>query len=919
MTKMTDFKPGQKWVSNAEPELGMGQILAAEGRRVSIRFDLTGETRTYAVGQAPLTRARFSPGDTLKGSDIQLLVDSVTERNGLYIYHGRYLGTDTAIIETDLDPDVRFSKPEQRLLTRQLDDNAWFNLRYHTLTSRTALAGSPVRGLIGPRVSLIPHQLYIASEVGNRYAPRVLLADEVGLGKTIEAGLIIHQQLATGLAQRVLIIVPPGLIFQWFVEMIRRFNLQFTLLDESRLADIEADNLSDDEDSITNPFEAQQLMLCSLDLFAEPKRLQQALEAEWDLILVDEAHHLHWQEGSPSPEYALVESLAAIANGLLLLTATPEQLGRAGHFSRLRLLDPSRYYSYDAFLAEEADYQQITQLVRSFFSDSDKEKDKARRKIVKLTGQAAGASDEDLLAALLDRHGTGRVLFRNVRESVKGFPQRHLARYPVKDDDEAATGPDARTRWLTELVSKSTDKFLIIAGKLEEAIRLERHLRESTGIRTAAFHEGMDLVSRDRAANYFADTEQGAQVLVCSEVGSEGRNFQFAHQVIMWDLPYSPDLLEQRIGRLDRIGQQHDVAIHVPYAPGSPQQGLLRLYDEAFNIFSAPNPAAQQIFDALPQLDPIDDKLIKSAKESSQQTLAELKQGRDLLLELNSHRPAVSSRLAKQLADPAPPKALEAYMELSFDLFGLESEPLAPGVQVVRPTEAMVRQAAVSAETLDHFHYPDLPEAGLGITYDRATALAREDLQYLTWEHPLVEQAMDAALADVTGNCTAIAVKLKGVKPGNLLLETLHLVECPSPPGLNAGKFLPPQVLRSLITPTKLDLADKVPFKDYSQHLSIAKEALGQAIASQEETIRAMLTAAADSAGQRMPPLQQAALKAMNHALTQETTRLEQLAKVNPNIRQEELDHLHQARASLAAAIEASSCRLDAVRLIVTA
>ena len=125
-------------------------------------------------------------------------------------------------------------------------------------------------GLLGPRVQLLPHQLYIAAEVASRHAPRVLLADEVGLGKTIESGLIVHQQLTTGRASRVLIAVPDSLVHQWLVEMLRRFNLSFTMLDEERCEALV-------ESGTPNPFEAAQLVLCSLSLLVDrPDRLDQA-------------------------------------------------------------------------------------------------------------------------------------------------------------------------------------------------------------------------------------------------------------------------------------------------------------------------------------------------------------------------------------------------------------------------------------------------------------------------------------------------------------------------------------------------------------------------------------------------------------------------------------------------------------------
>lgn len=129
---------------------------------------------------------------------------------------------------------LKFNKPQDRLFAGQIDRLSRFSLRYQALVHQHARRRSPTRGLAGGRVSLIPHQLHIAREVGHRHAPRVLLADEVGLGKTIEAGMIIYQQLLSGRAQRVLILVPESLQHQWLVEMLRRFNLHFSLFDEER-------------------------------------------------------------------------------------------------------------------------------------------------------------------------------------------------------------------------------------------------------------------------------------------------------------------------------------------------------------------------------------------------------------------------------------------------------------------------------------------------------------------------------------------------------------------------------------------------------------------------------------------------------------------------------------------------------------
>ncbi len=178
-----------------------------------------------------------------------------------------------------------------------------FALRYRALKNQYEQHKSPLRGLCGMRAGLIQHQLYIAHEVGRRYAPRVLLADEVGLGKTIEAGMIIHQQVLSGRAERILILVPETLQHQWLVEMMRRFNLHFSIFDEERCVEAFADS--------ANPFDTAQFVLCSLDFLRKSRRrFEQALDADWDLLVVDEAHHLEWSEDKPSRQYQVVEALA---------------------------------------------------------------------------------------------------------------------------------------------------------------------------------------------------------------------------------------------------------------------------------------------------------------------------------------------------------------------------------------------------------------------------------------------------------------------------------------------------------------------------------------------------------------------------------------------------------------------------------
>ncbi|HYF33951.1 MAG TPA: SNF2-related protein, partial [Prosthecobacter sp.] len=343
--------PGQRWVSDSEPELGLGVVMKVEFGRVEIYFPAAREHRQFALKSAPLRRVRFQPGDTVKTHDgASLEVDAVEERSGMLFY----LGASREVSEAELSDTISFSKPEDRLLAGQVDELRAFDLRVESLRRRAEMRRSPVRGFCGGRVDLLPHQMYIASEVASRLVPRVLLADEVGLGKTIEASLILHRLHLTGRAERVLILVPEALVHQWFVELYRRFHLTFAIYDEDRCDVVET------SDETANPFLESQLILCGSRFLAEsPRRAEQATEAGWDLLIVDEAHHLEWTPEAASPAYSLVETLAAKIPGLLLLTATPQQLGPEGHFARLRLLDPNRYADLNQFLAESEHYEEV--------------------------------------------------------------------------------------------------------------------------------------------------------------------------------------------------------------------------------------------------------------------------------------------------------------------------------------------------------------------------------------------------------------------------------------------------------------------------------------------------------------------------------------------------------------------------------
>ena len=951
---MADFIPGQRWISNTESELGLGLILEVSFKRVTVLFLASDEQRIYASDNAPLTRVSFAVGDIIESIDEEeLTVTRLIEKEGLIIYVGKNAeGQEVLLEEVELNHHIQFNKPQDRLFTGQIDPSSWFLLRYETWLRLRQLQQSPVKGLLGGRTSLIPHQLYIAHESANRSAPRIMLADEVGLGKTIEAGLILHHRLINGLTHRVLIIVPESLLHQWLVEMLRRFNLRFSVFDEARcLEELNDDGLDEnaDSDDDHNPFLTEQLILCSQRFFSDfPNRQQQALQAGWDMVIVDEAHHLEWSEQAASPEYRFVEQLSLQTPSLILLTATPEQLGKESHFARLRLLDPDRFYSFSAFVEEERLFEPVAHAAKLLLAEQtlDAHDQQNLTRLLKddnVGGLLENLNDplksasarEALIKILLDHHGTGRILFRNSRQTVQGFPERERYGYALTGEStqteawERASDlqQDPRFIWLVDklITSVKTEssaslrgqKALLICKHAQTAIDLEQTLKDRVGIASAVFHEGMTIIERDRAAAYFADPESSARLLICSEIGSEGRNFQFVHHLILWDLPTNPDLLQQRIGRLDRIGQKHVIQIHIPYLENTPQHSLYRWYDEGLDAFRSNNSAAQAVADKLhDQLkDVLDnnqqadiDAFIAKTQALSAEIEAQLHNGRDQLLELNSCRKELSDELIDQINSYEHEGALWPYMENVFECYGVDTEFHSADCFIVRPSDHM----RVS-------HFPALSEDGVTVTGNRQLALAREELQFLTWEHPIVTSAIDLVLSSETGNAAISVIRHPELKAGQFLLECLFIVECSAPAELQIGRFLPPTPIRVLINQHQQDVTETLEHRSLLETgKNFDKQQIIAFLNNQRVLITKLLAAAELKAKADMQDLIDEATNAMLESLTTEIKRLVRLKKVNPTIKTEEIEQLKDRTMLAHENIQVAHLRLDAVRFIIT-
>jgi ATP-dependent helicase HepA len=934
------FVPGQRWYSSAEPELGLGTVLRVQARNVQIVFDGADTLRQYAMHSAPLLRAAFRIGERICVEGREWRVDAIDDIEGLL----RYTCGDHTFVEGQLDAGQPVSQADSRLLSGRIDRSGRFDFRVELLTRRAKARSHPGWGILGARIDLIAHQLRVAALADERNPVRLLLADEVGLGKTIEACLITARLIATERVGRVLVLVPESLVHQWFIELLRRFNLRFSIYDEERCEAIV------DANPAANPFEDSQWLIASSHWLAgNPKRRTQLLAAGWDLVLIDEAHHLEWHPDDVSVQYQLAEQLAASAAHLLLLSATPEQLGMAGHFARLRLLDPPRYPDLDAFLAQVEHYQELSQIVERL--DQGTAVTEAQRTALQrvfvddadtlaqhLVGVAAGESTarEALIADLIDRHGTGQVMLRNRRVAVGGFPKRigHLDRLPPSEDPThsgtllaeflADAGDadnaehhcepqhdylrDPRLDWLLAVLECiAPGKALLLCHSRAKVQALEEALRLRSGITVARFHEDMSLLQRDRNAAWFADPD-GAPLLIASEVGAEGRNFQFAQHLILWDLPIDPDQLEQRIGRLDRIGQRGDVNIHANAIIGSAQDMLLRWYDEGLNAFTSVVADGRSLLRQFrtellalahdPSPTAVDDLIARSRRVHGE--LAErIAQGRDRLLELASQRG--DDDLRDALRDADDEDAHDDFPLRLLEQLGVQHEDIGAGLFTLDPEYLAV-------DGLD-----ELKEGPSQVCLSRELALARDDLLYLRADHPLVMAAGDLVLASDAGNAAFVVDELPA---RSAILEAVFVLECVAAPGLDAERYLPALPIRVAVD-TRLQSRPDFRLSPRAQQRAAERDYdIGGQRRLLGKLLPPMLEAAREIAEAQVSGCIASAVQQARSALDARIERLRALAKHNPAIDPAQITRLEASREQLANTLAQARPRLDALRLV---
>ena len=742
------FYPGQRWFSSSEPDLGLGVIEAIEGRQIIVQFPAQNISRRYAQNSAPLQRAILGIGQVIRSKNTTLEIEKVQTENQLLIYSGE----GKVICETDLDATVDVSTPENRLNNMQFDNLTDFDIRKHALCLNYDLKSSHLRGFFGGRIQLFDHQLSVAHRACSQNKVRVLLGDEVGLGKTIEALLIMHRLLLDDRIKSALIVVPSSLVHQWLAEAYLRFNLILRVLGVEAYHGAQEDYI---EDALTD----SNLFVVPIDQLAP-----EIIEQGWDLLVIDEAHHL-----TPDHNYwEAISSLCHQTKHCLFLSAIPTRNNQKSHDARLRLLENIRddediiHHDNNKMLMRLADIvsdlqcqQKLKKIDIDFLEEQLDETFKETEEIDR----------QKQINHLFDLQGLGRTRFRNTRSSIPGFPKRighhtvldngdlQLLRkefIQIKDEklDIELSSQDARIDWLKNwLANHKKEKVLILCASSYRAESLAKMITNNKQD-IVVFHENMGLLERDRHAAPFLDPD-GPSIAIISPIGAEGRNFQIASHLIIFDLPWGADRIEQAIGRIDRIGQVRDVHIHTVSFRNSPQYGLIKWYNKTLRVFEKPWHGSSELeqnyleplFEALVDVESSElDSTIKNGIKTNLRLQKEMADGRDRLLELSSFDPILGRSLQDSLTKRESRKDLENFMLQTFENYGMSVEYIGDRSYDVRKSEA---------------NYDLLPGwigESMVFTFNRNVALRHPERVFLNPDHPMLRDLLDVFLSSPKGN-----------------------------------------------------------------------------------------------------------------------------------------------------------------------
>jgi SNF2 family DNA or RNA helicase len=488
------------------------------------------------------------------------------------------------------------------------DSESWFQLY---LMAQEFQQGGQDDGLISlpyiREIQPFEYQMKTVKSVLNRFKGRALLSDEVGLGKTVEAGMAMLEYIMRGLAKKVLILTPPSLVQQWENEMKRKFNQDFIKADDPAFK-----KMGDDAWSQYNK------VIASISMAKRKQHRQHILGEHYDLVIVDEAHHLRNRN---TQAWKFVNSINK--KYIFLLTATPVQNHLEELYNLITLLKPGQLKTFRSFKQNYIDSRDGIEaknvdklkgllaevMIRNKRSNVDVQftKRKANTTIVDLPN-AEQSLYEDISTFIRNKNreatpSISKFQLKNLQEQMGStyasmsqtlitltksdkltvFDQKALERFSKRAQDianrEAEQNP--KVEKLISILKDFNDKMLIFT-KYKTTQAFLANLLKERGFKVAEFHGGLKRKEKEEQVTFF---KEQADVLVSTEVGGEGRNLQFCNGMINFDLPWNPMAIEQRIGRIHRIGQTRDVFVYNLVAKDTIEHYILDLLDRKINMF----------------------------------------------------------------------------------------------------------------------------------------------------------------------------------------------------------------------------------------------------------------------------------------------------------------------------------------------
>jgi len=917
------FAGGQRWISENEPELGLGTVFSCDSRRVTLLFQASGEVRHYPRADAPLRRVRFRPGQFVHSYEgWSLQVEMVEEDGGVLVYRGE----GRRLPETELAEQSGYRGAVARLLNGPRDSSDWFVLRLESLHHRQWWEGSPLRGLAGARVPLRAGLLHLAGEVNERAEPRVLIGDETATELIPEMGSILHQRLCRQRDTRVLVLTRQASLQRWNRAMLARFQLPFEILDQTHWQVLEKAGEDD-------PWAVEPLVLVALEwLLAQPRQQLALLAQDWQLLVVDEVQQLDWQTERPGTDYLLVAELCERIPGVVLLATGGR--GSADPFPYLHLLDPVVFSGPAARQEQIERDRRLLRLARAVGAGLAPSADDLA--VLGAWPEAAELSEllhravtearlrDDCLQALAWRHSTAGLVFEGIRTAFATSPRqlravalpcppeyREHAALPCPERGYRGTAPwwqiDPRVRWLIEQLP-SLGRILVLCSHAASGRELYTAL-ERAGFDAACLHEYQTPLGRDRAVEGFLAAGEPV-VLICSERGVEGRELPAVSRLLLFDLPPEPLRLARCLAGLASVGGEQPLTVHMAYLQDTAQAVLHRWYQEGLggleNALAPLVPTLEleaRLGTAMAggEMAP----LLALSRQLREQELSRREAARATLGTPTDWRldtPSVD--LLAALTTLEQDTRLVDYLDRLLGLHGVLGEPVGEGLKRLTPGEHAPGG------------FPGVPDTGTLVSFERARVLVREELAFLNWDHPLVSEAMSQLLAGERGNACVVAWNDPAGTP-ELLLEAIYVVEAPLS-GARIEEFLPPTPLRVVVDAEFAEVSETYSHESIN-HRTVALEdgAIRALLSHHRELLEALLEVAEINAQMHQHDLLDSAHRRAVAALENHCRELEARRRLNPAVRAGELTAARERLERLDGILSDASLRLDALRLVV--